>query len=135
MADLPQDHKTPSNSNSALSSSSNLEKEPCQIIEILQHICSLENKRGTAPEIHCFPVPRIFRLCPNQPGVEITRTVTVDSSTQDILLPPNAKHIHPNGKPCGLVSGSLRAATFQLYHCILPFLLIDANMDGGGHIN
>jgi len=66
----------------------------CQIAEILQYACEIENASGgSPPEIHCYPIPRIFRLCPGRPAIEITRYVDTDPKTGELEISAEAKQI------------------------------------------
>ncbi|KAK7451075.1 hypothetical protein VKT23_012751 [Stygiomarasmius scandens] len=53
-------------------------------------------RRGT-PFIHCFPISRLFRMCPGLPAVEITKTVYVNDDGE-ITLPKDLDAILPRGK-------------------------------------
>ncbi|EJD05572.1 uncharacterized protein FOMMEDRAFT_79508 [Fomitiporia mediterranea MF3/22] len=69
------------------------EESKCQIQEILQYTCEMEPRNhGHTPQIHCYPIPRIFRVCPNRPAVEITRSVFIDPSTGEVVLPSNSTY-------------------------------------------
>ncbi|PWN22319.1 hypothetical protein BCV69DRAFT_140625 [Microstroma glucosiphilum] len=56
---------------------------PCPLAELVQYDCRISVQRlpeGNVEEcIVCEEVPRIFRLCPGRPSVEVTRTVKFDS--------------------------------------------------------
>ncbi|KAI0067453.1 hypothetical protein BV25DRAFT_1819797 [Artomyces pyxidatus] len=59
-------------------------QQRCRIAEIVQYSC--ENTE--AGQLHCFPIPRIFRMCPGRPAVEITRFVNIDLETGAVEIPP-----------------------------------------------
>ncbi|KAH8116143.1 hypothetical protein DFH11DRAFT_1264501 [Phellopilus nigrolimitatus] len=92
--------------------SSDTKENKCQIHEILQHICEIKTEKG-APEVHCFPIPRIFRICPNRPAVEITRSVTIDSATGEVILPTDATTVLPKGKPWWAVTRNMERSDIQ----------------------
>ncbi|EKM75802.1 hypothetical protein AGABI1DRAFT_116134 [Agaricus bisporus var. burnettii JB137-S8] len=62
----------------------------CRLGEIVQFVCNLEQDAGGQPQIHCFPLPRIFKLCPGSPAVEITKLVDIDLATGEVVVPPDA---------------------------------------------
>ncbi|ETW75871.1 hypothetical protein HETIRDRAFT_244204, partial [Heterobasidion irregulare TC 32-1] len=70
----------------------------CQIAEILQYSCDLQSGEDGRPQFHCFPVPRIFRICPGRPAIEITRTVKIDIATGEVNIPPESSQYLPKGK-------------------------------------
>jgi len=87
-------------------STSAASRQKCQILEILQYTCDIKKKAKAADpasnaraELRCFPVPRIFRMCPNRPAIEITRYVSIDPATGEVILPPDTNAILPKGKP------------------------------------
>ncbi|KAK7018972.1 hypothetical protein R3P38DRAFT_2979822 [Favolaschia claudopus] len=59
----------------------------CKIAEIMQYSCV--PKRGTdgRPTIHCVPIPRLFRICPDRPAVEVTRVLNIDDTTGYVEMP------------------------------------------------
>ncbi|TFK67577.1 hypothetical protein BDN72DRAFT_842848 [Pluteus cervinus] len=71
----------------------------CRIVEVLQFTCQLEQGTSGDSQIHCFPVPRFFRLCPNRPVEEITKFVNVDLVTGEVELPTNESRVGPTGRP------------------------------------
>ncbi|KAI0070761.1 hypothetical protein K474DRAFT_1607774 [Panus rudis PR-1116 ss-1] len=71
----------------------------CRIAEILQYSCDEEEVTSGTPRFHCWPLIRIFRICPGRPAVELTRLVNVNSSTGAIELPSPSSQQLPKGKP------------------------------------
>lgn len=87
-------------------------REKCRLAEILQYQCEADQAAGGA-QMHCLPVPRIFRMytlsvialtprglgvlishassCPNRPAVEMTRFIHVDLETGAVHLPPQSR--------------------------------------------
>lgn len=39
-----------------------LKEKKCQIAEIVQYTCDLEQLENGQSQVHCFPIPRIFRM-------------------------------------------------------------------------
>ncbi|KAN0127227.1 hypothetical protein V8E53_014947 [Lactarius tabidus] len=58
----------------------------CQIAEILQFSCQIQISDYGHQQFHCFPVPRIFKLCQGEPAIEITRVVSTDPSTGKVYI-------------------------------------------------
>jgi len=73
------------------------ERGPCRLAEIVQYHC-------VARENVCYPIPRIFRLCPGQAAVEITTVVSMDLETGDVVIPRDLERKLPTGKPWPAVS-------------------------------
>ncbi|EFI26782.1 hypothetical protein CC1G_15705 [Coprinopsis cinerea okayama7 len=50
-----------------------------------------ETKRGK-PRLQCYQIPRIFRICPNKPAVEVTRFTDIHPRTGEVELerPPES---------------------------------------------
>ncbi|KAI0047697.1 hypothetical protein FA95DRAFT_1454891, partial [Auriscalpium vulgare] len=71
---------------------------PCRIAEVLQFSCDLEATHTGRPQYHCFPIPRLFRICPGRPAVEITRFVDINLSTGEVDIPPESHHNLPKAK-------------------------------------
>ncbi|KZT68895.1 hypothetical protein DAEQUDRAFT_305463 [Daedalea quercina L-15889] len=71
----------------------------CRLAEIVQYTCDIEVGERGEPHVHCWPMPRIFRICPGRPAVELTRFVQMDMSTGEVHLPPEASQQLPKGKP------------------------------------
>ncbi|KIJ63738.1 hypothetical protein HYDPIDRAFT_112675 [Hydnomerulius pinastri MD-312] len=77
----------------SLASSDHLDKtvsssrSRCQLLEIVQYSCEPEKLPSGAIRPHCFPIPRIFRICPDRPAQEITKFTTIDMKTGEIELP------------------------------------------------
>ncbi|GLB39282.1 putative mitochondrial export protein Som1 [Lyophyllum shimeji] len=70
----------------------------CRISEILQYTCDVDTS-GPTPEVQCFPIPRIFRICPGRPTVEITKLVNVNMITGEVEVPADACDVPVQGKP------------------------------------
>ncbi|KAF9446572.1 hypothetical protein P691DRAFT_708264 [Macrolepiota fuliginosa MF-IS2] len=66
------------------------ERAQCRIAEILQYSCNVEKDANGQPQVHCFPIPRIFKLCRGLPAVEITTLVDIDLATGEVVIPPDA---------------------------------------------
>ncbi|KAI0937526.1 hypothetical protein AcW1_001617 [Taiwanofungus camphoratus] len=71
----------------------------CRLAEIVQYKCEAEVTSAGEPQFHCWPIPRIFRICPGRPAVEMTRFVDVDMNTGEISVPPESSQTLPKGKP------------------------------------
>ncbi|KAH6909511.1 hypothetical protein BKA70DRAFT_1102380 [Coprinopsis sp. MPI-PUGE-AT-0042] len=69
----------------------------CRLAEVLQYMCDLEQSSSGQPRVVCSPIPRIFKLCPNQPAVEVTRVVHVDPKSGEVDFQEPAGSIR--GKP------------------------------------
>ncbi|KAJ7232956.1 hypothetical protein B0H12DRAFT_1028770 [Mycena haematopus] len=69
---------------------------PCRIAEITQYTCVPKYEGGLV--VHCVPIPRLFRICPNRPAVEVTRVLNVDLSTGDVEIPRALEQKLPKGK-------------------------------------
>ncbi|THH29239.1 hypothetical protein EUX98_g4938 [Antrodiella citrinella] len=74
-------------------------KPKCRLAEIIQYSCKEEYDADGVPTPRCWPVPRIFRLCPGRPAVEVTRYVNVDMKTGEIDIPSTLNHQLPKAKP------------------------------------
>ncbi|KAI0685763.1 hypothetical protein BC835DRAFT_1289481 [Cytidiella melzeri] len=74
-------------------------KPQCRIAEIVQYDCDQETESSGRPRFRCWPVPRIFRLCPGRPAVEITRYVDTTEGTGAVKVPSESSRILPKGKP------------------------------------
>ncbi|KAJ7669040.1 hypothetical protein B0H17DRAFT_949535 [Mycena rosella] len=81
--------ESPSNSNG---------DEKCRIAEILQHNCFPTTDRFGRDAVHCTPIPRLFRICPNGPAVEVTRVVDIDLATGFVEIPKALGQKLPKGK-------------------------------------
>ncbi|KAF8804731.1 hypothetical protein BYT27DRAFT_7194337 [Phlegmacium glaucopus] len=77
-------------------SSSPVDKPKCRIAEILQYTCEQKDDSGS---FQCFPIPRIFMLCPEQPAIEITKLVDIDMLTGEVNLPANLSQKSVQGRP------------------------------------
>ncbi|KAF9812425.1 hypothetical protein IEO21_06228 [Rhodonia placenta] len=75
------------------------EQTKCRLAEIVQYKCDVEQNNQGQPQLHCWPVPRIFRICPGRPAVEMTRYVDVDTQSGEISIPAEASQTLPKGKP------------------------------------
>ncbi|KAI0342311.1 hypothetical protein BDW22DRAFT_1298369, partial [Trametopsis cervina] len=71
-------------------------RQKCRIAEILLYDCDADNDKG---QFHCWPVMRIFRICPGRPAIEITRYVDFNESTGGVKLTPESQRFLPKGKP------------------------------------
>ncbi|EPS97974.1 hypothetical protein FOMPIDRAFT_1127382 [Fomitopsis schrenkii] len=71
----------------------------CRLAEIVQYKCDLDVGEQGEPQVHCWPVPRIFRICAGRPAVELTRFVHMDLNTGEVTLPPETSQQLPKGKP------------------------------------
>ncbi|KAF8882165.1 hypothetical protein CPB84DRAFT_1791089 [Gymnopilus junonius] len=74
-------------------------KPKCAIAEILQHTCQLKTTHDGNPLIQCFPIPRILRICPGQPAVEITKLVNIDMKNGEIEMPQVSSLDLVKGRP------------------------------------
>ncbi|KAJ2922146.1 hypothetical protein H1R20_g14952, partial [Candolleomyces eurysporus] len=60
----------------------------CRLAEIVQYTCSLErDKRTGKQQLLCTQLPRIFKLCPGKPAVEVTRVADVNLATGEVDVP------------------------------------------------
>lgn len=72
------------------------ESRKCRILEIVQYSCGTEtNQRGEIVP-HCFPIPRLFKLCPGRPAVEVT-TISNISEAGEVEVPDDNAEL-PRGK-------------------------------------
>ncbi|PCH44964.1 hypothetical protein WOLCODRAFT_77530 [Wolfiporia cocos MD-104 SS10] len=78
---------------------SQAQQAKCRLAEIVQYRCDAEQTQRGEPQFHCWPIPRIFRICPGRPAVEMTRFIDVDMSTGEISIPPESSQTLPKGKP------------------------------------
>ncbi|KAJ6486787.1 hypothetical protein C8R45DRAFT_995871 [Mycena sanguinolenta] len=69
---------------------------PCRIVEIPQFTCVPKYDGGLV--VHCVPIPRLFRICPNRPAVEVTRVLNIDLSTGEVEIPQALEQKLPKGK-------------------------------------
>ncbi|KAJ6571859.1 hypothetical protein B0H19DRAFT_1131601 [Mycena capillaripes] len=70
----------------------------CRIAEIMQYSCNPKKNRLGRYEVHCVPIPRLFRICPDRPAVEVTRVLNVDLTTGHVKLPQTLGEKLPKGK-------------------------------------
>ncbi|KAJ3799289.1 hypothetical protein GGU11DRAFT_514916 [Lentinula aff. detonsa] len=82
-------------SSSSKSESSTSRSEKCRIAEIIQYTCELEQSQTEGHVIRCFPLSRLFKICPGRPGIELTKVLNVDEGGV-VELPDNIKQ--PIGK-------------------------------------
>jgi len=68
----------------------------CKLAEILQYECTMENKRSA---LVCYPLSRVFRICPGLPAVEITAFLRLDERTGNMVIPNNVNAIMPKTRP------------------------------------
>ncbi|KAJ7136124.1 hypothetical protein C8R44DRAFT_769737 [Mycena epipterygia] len=71
----------------------------CRIAEITQFSCVPKRDRFGRPTVHCVPIPRLFRICPDQAAVELTRVLNIDLATGYVGMPKSLGQILPSGKP------------------------------------
>ncbi|KAG8781479.1 hypothetical protein FRC12_021857, partial [Ceratobasidium sp. 428] len=69
---------------------SSLAPPKCRIAELEQFKCSPVVNIDGQTRMHCMPVLRIFRICPNRPAVEITTLVNLDLSTGELEITPES---------------------------------------------
>ncbi|KAF7326347.1 hypothetical protein MVEN_02621000 [Mycena venus] len=77
--------------------SSDAERQ-CRIAEIMQYSCVPKKNEFGHHTVHCVPIPRLFRICPDRPAVEVTRVLNVDLTTGEVELPRALGQKLPNGK-------------------------------------
>ncbi|KAJ6610990.1 hypothetical protein B0H10DRAFT_2058022 [Mycena sp. CBHHK59/15] len=70
----------------------------CRIAEITQYSCVPKRNRLGRPMVHCTPIPRLFRICPGQPAMEVTRVLNIDLTTGFVEMPKALGQKLPNGK-------------------------------------
>ncbi|KAI0305135.1 hypothetical protein B0F90DRAFT_1625110 [Multifurca ochricompacta] len=70
----------------------------CRIAEILQFYCEVQSSGYGSQQFHCFPIPRIFRLCQGESAIEITRVVKIDTSTGEVNIPHDVVQQLPKAK-------------------------------------
>ncbi|KAJ7151074.1 hypothetical protein C8R46DRAFT_1123177 [Mycena filopes] len=71
----------------------------CRIAEITQYSCEPTKDRFGRVVVHCVPIPRLFRICPNRPAVEVTRSLNIDLATGFVEMPRALGENLPRGKP------------------------------------
>ncbi|GBE87532.1 hypothetical protein BKA93DRAFT_824488 [Sparassis latifolia] len=71
----------------------------CRLAELVQYKCELEVSNVGVSQYHCWPIMRIFRICPGRPAVELTRFAEVNADTGEISAPPESSAKLPKGKP------------------------------------
>ncbi|KIM42127.1 hypothetical protein M413DRAFT_26942 [Hebeloma cylindrosporum] len=79
-----------------------MEKESgCRIAEILQYTCVVKKSRviNMPPRTVCYPIPRILKLCPGRPAVEITKFVELDAKTGEVEIPAGFSADSVKGRP------------------------------------
>lgn len=86
-------------------------RKQCRLAEILQYQC--EADQATGGQMHCLPIPRIFRMytsqsslspsihparadftrvsCQDRPAVELTRFIDVDLETGAVHIPTQSR--------------------------------------------
>ncbi|KAF9071857.1 hypothetical protein BDP27DRAFT_1186196, partial [Rhodocollybia butyracea] len=52
----------------------------CSIQEIVQYSCELEKVGAEGSVIRCFPLSRLFKMCPGLPAVEVTTVLNIDEN-------------------------------------------------------
>ncbi|KAF8526548.1 hypothetical protein BU17DRAFT_40413 [Hysterangium stoloniferum] len=74
------------------------EGQECRLYELEQFICDYDETLNEG-RVKCYPIPRIFRLCPGRPAVEITALVEIDAKTGELTVPERLSEKLPRGKP------------------------------------
>lgn len=86
-------------------------KDRCRIAEVLLYTCEVEPQANQPVQVHCFPIPRFFKLfvspcmvdgydtnyhnilrCPGHAALEITKVAKVDLVTGEVELPTLEKY-------------------------------------------
>ncbi|KAG1738134.1 uncharacterized protein EDB91DRAFT_466132 [Suillus paluster] len=75
-----------------------MERKKCHLLEIVQYTCEPEELPSGEVRPRCFPLPRIFRICPDRPAVEITKLLKIDLKTGEIEMPHESSDLLPKGK-------------------------------------
>ncbi|KAF8229778.1 hypothetical protein L208DRAFT_1438855 [Tricholoma matsutake] len=75
----------------------NIPPGKCRIAEIVQYTCNVETSESSS-QLHCFPIPRLFKICPDRPTVEITTMANIDMTTGEVDVPPDTRKIEKEGK-------------------------------------
>ncbi|CEL63220.1 hypothetical protein RSOLAG1IB_05262 [Rhizoctonia solani AG-1 IB] len=70
-------------------------KPKCRIAELEQFKCVPVVGANGYTRVHCTPIPRIFRICPNRPAVEITTLVNVDPHTGEYIITSDTMNTMP----------------------------------------
>ncbi|KAJ7138511.1 hypothetical protein C8R43DRAFT_893374 [Mycena crocata] len=70
----------------------------CRIAEITQYSCVPKKNRLGRSFVHCVPIPRLFRICPDRPMVEVTRVLNIDLTTGYVQMPKSLEEKLPTGK-------------------------------------
>ncbi|KAH9040521.1 hypothetical protein EDB84DRAFT_1267445 [Lactarius hengduanensis] len=70
----------------------------CQIAELLQFSCQIQLSDRGHQQFHCFPIPRLFRLCQGEPAIEITRVASTDPSTGKVNITGDVVQQLPKAK-------------------------------------
>ncbi|KAJ7039890.1 hypothetical protein C8F04DRAFT_996362 [Mycena alexandri] len=70
----------------------------CRIAEIAQYSCVPKKNRFGQWFVNCVPIPRLFRICPDRPAVEVTRFLKIDLATGYVEMPKALEEKLPNGK-------------------------------------
>ncbi|KAG2106862.1 hypothetical protein BD769DRAFT_140130 [Suillus cothurnatus] len=74
------------------------QRKKCRLLEIVQYTCEPEELSSGEVRPRCFPIPRIFRICPDRPAVEITKLIKIDLKTGEIEMPDESSALLPKGK-------------------------------------
>ncbi|KAH7910348.1 hypothetical protein BJ138DRAFT_117082 [Hygrophoropsis aurantiaca] len=69
-----------------------------QLLEIVQYTCESEELPTGEVRPRCFPIPRIFRIYPGKPAVEVTKLLRIDLKTGEVELPDEFSEVLPKGK-------------------------------------
>ncbi|KAJ8590382.1 hypothetical protein M405DRAFT_736951 [Rhizopogon salebrosus TDB-379] len=59
----------------------------------VQYTCEPEELPSGEVRPRCFPLPRIFRICPDRPAVEITKFLKIDLKTGEIEIPDESRSV------------------------------------------
>ncbi|EGO03535.1 hypothetical protein SERLA73DRAFT_119233 [Serpula lacrymans var. lacrymans S7.3] len=70
----------------------------CRIAEMIQYTCELEETDG-GMRPHCYPLLRIFRMCPDRPACEITKFTNINTNTGEVEIPGETSELLPKAKP------------------------------------
>ncbi|KAF8156712.1 hypothetical protein B0H34DRAFT_750515 [Crassisporium funariophilum] len=72
----------------------------CRIAEILQYSCELKTESHSGRQIsQCFPITRLFKMCPGLSAVEITKLVNIDMATGEVEIPANISQNSIRARP------------------------------------
>ncbi|KAG1839741.1 hypothetical protein DFJ58DRAFT_811595 [Suillus subalutaceus] len=69
------------------------QRKKCRLMEIVQYTCEPEELPSGEVRPRCFPIPRIFRICPDRPAVELTKLIKIDLKTGEIEMPDESRFV------------------------------------------